>query len=450
MPRRSRASLPAAAALALHLIALVARPAAWSRDRSTDSQSLRPGFVSPAARGRPSVARDVGVAGSHRGQRRGAAASSAPLDLPRMPLTLTPEQQGVLLRSAPGMPRHKEVFISGLLWLALGLASVPLSSALFFALKGMLNVGFSSALLTPDLWVSIGSAFLADPFLRGKAWGALAVIAFGSLRQHMELAAWAGAVGGLGAAAVRAFGGKKAPRDLAARVARLGARAGLPPGSPETYVVPASEANAFAAGMSAKDSVVAVTQGLLDAGLTEEELDAVLAHEIGHIRNGDTGAGMRVAVMIAGFSSLLSFGLNMLDSASQDRKSSSSDDDDNGGALVCAGALIFAGGLVFALGTLLQKWVSRRHEFEADTAAVALTGSDALSRALAKIEAAGTGTGRTLAEKNPQFAHMYIASHQKSGFLGSLKGLFASHPRVEERQAAIDRIFARAGGRGEA
>lgn len=338
--------------------------------------------------------------------------------------------------------------MSWLVWLVLGFSAVPLTSAIFYAFKGMLSVGLDLRLLSPDLWASIGSHFVQDPFLGGTAWGALAAIAVGSLMQHVQMSKWAGAVGGVGVAAVKALGGKPAAGPLADRVARLGSRAGLPNGGPRAYVVPVSEANAFAAGSGAKDSVVAVTDGLLNAGLTDPELDAVLAHEIGHIRNGDTSAGMQVAVMIAGFSYLLSFSMRLLEGAVEgSRRPSRSDDDDEdgGGLVVLALAAVLAGSVLFGLGTLLQRWVSRRHEFDADEAAVAITGSGALSGALAKIEARGAvGDQRTLVEKQPQFAHLYIASHRKNGIIGSIGRLFQSHPSMDERRDAIERTLDRA------
>merc|ERR1711908_247663 len=98
---------------------------------------------------------------------------------------------------------------------------------------------------------------------------------------------------------------------------------------------------------------------------------------------------------------------------------SSSDDDDDGGAALGA-AMLFAGSLLYPLGYLFQLWHSRRREFVADEAAVALTGTGVLADALAKIEQTSwkPQSGKALAERNPQFSHLYISSHsdRQSGF----------------------------------
>jgi Zn-dependent protease with chaperone function len=157
--------------------------------------------------------------------------------------------------------------------------------------------------------------------------------------------------------------------------------------------VPFSEASAFLVSSSAGVSVVAAAEGLLNAGLSDQELDAVLAHEIGHIQNRGTGAEMQVVAMIAGFSSLLSVSLQFLDLALSNSLISSRNEDDVEGGGAGAGMLGFAallaGHMMFGLGTFFAKWVSIRHDFDADEVSIAITGSDALSYALAKSQARG-------------------------------------------------------------
>merc|ERR1711879_811836 len=141
--------------------------------------------------------------------------------------------------------------------------------------------------------------------------------------------------------------------------------------------------------------------------------------------------------MVAGFSYLWSFGSDLL----RDSRSSSSSDKDEDDGKGLAVAMIFAGTLLYSLGYLLQSWHSRRREFAADEAAVALTGTGALASALAKIDQASweTQSGRALAEEKPQFAHLYISSHsdRKSGFFGFISNLLRSHPQRHEREQAI-------------
>merc|ERR1712048_958902 len=103
--------------------------------------------------------------------------------------------------------------------------------------------------------------------------------------------------------------------------------------------------------------------------------------------------------------------------------------------------MVAAGSLLYPLGYLLQRWHSRRREFVADEAAVALTGTGALADALAKIEQAkwDTQSGKALAERKPEFSHMYISSHSdhNSGFFGFISKLLKSHPPTRERKQAI-------------
>merc|ERR1711972_719360 len=114
-----------------------------------------------------------------------------------------------------------------------------------------------------------------------------------------------------------------------------------------------------------------------------------------------------------------------MDDSRQSR--SSSDDEDGDSVAVLAFAMIFAGALLYSLGYVLQLWHSRRREFVADEAAVALTGTGALADALAKIEQASwdTQSGKALAHRKPEFSHMYISSHsnRKSGFFGFISDL---------------------------
>jgi len=283
--------------------------------------------------------------------------------------------------------------------------------------------------------------FLADPTRGGLIFVVPAAVLFGTLAQGFQVLQWSLA-GGIGVAAAKSFGAR-APAShlgLEERVAALGARAGLPPGCPRVFVVPTPEPNAFAAGLTPHDSVVAVTEGLLDTNLSSDELDAVLAHEIGHIYNGDCASGMQIAVMVAGFSSLLSFGRAFMDSSSRSSSKKDSDDDEDSSASIGL-AMLCAGCLLYPLGRLLQLWHSRRREFVADEAAVALTGTGVLADALAKIEQTSwePQSGKALAAQNPQFSHLYISSHsdRNSGLFGFFSSLLRSHPQTHERKQAI-------------
>jgi len=331
-------------------------------------------------------------------------------------------------------PVQVEMLFSWIIWcsmIAFGTAAVSLGIRVYF-------VGFACA------W----PLFSADPFMGHSLLAIPGAIIVGSSWQALQIMWWS-LSGGMGASVARAFGARKVNwndiqhQSLLKRVSILGARAGLPDGCPELYIAPNREANAFAAGFSPRDSVVAVTEGLLeDASLTREEMDAVLAHEIGHIRNGDCRSGIQLGIMVAGFSSLLSMGIHSLDFFSRSGSSSSSKKNDNTPFWMVGIGMVCAGGLLYLMGYLLQSWHSRRCEFAADEAAVALTGSDALGSALAKIErtSADDTSSMTLPERKPQFAHLCITNHNK-GFFEYLSGLLRSHPHTEDRRAAIRRTL---------
>jgi len=150
-------------------------------------------------------------------------------------------------------------------------------------------------------------------------------------------------------------------------------------------------------------------------------------------------------MMVAGFSKLLSIGVDLMDGRRRSRSSSSSEDDEDSGAALALG-MVTAGALLYSLGYLLQSWHSRHREYVADEAAVALTGTGALASALSKIERASwrtEGSERALSEQHPQFSHLYISSHsdRKSGFFGFVSNLLRSHPKTEERKQAIDQTL---------
>ena len=365
-----------------------------------------------------------------------------PSAVPSAEAITLPASRAEILVGQAKRPRAQELLVSWAMWALLTVFGTAVAS---LALKAY-SYGFDGA------WPQ----FLANPSCDGLVLAIPAVVLLGTLAQGFQAWQWSLA-GGLGVATAKAFGGQE-PQDwssysgLKERVAALGLRAGLPQGSPRVFVVPTQEPNAFAAGLTPDDSVVAVTQGLLDSNLSPDELDAVLAHEVGHIFNGDCAAGMQIAFMVAGFSFLMSLGVRLMDAMSS-RSRSSSDDEDEGSGEILAVAMVFAGALLYSLGYLLQSWHSRRREFAADEAAVALTGTGALAGALAKIEQRSLKKAesyRALAEQQPQFAHLYISSHsdRESGFLKFISRLLKSYPGTDERKKAIGKTLRKVGTAG--
>jgi len=202
---------------------------------------------------------------------------------------------------------------------------------------------------------------------------------------------------------------------------------------PKLKIVDDSALNAFASGLNRRQYSVTVTSGLLNA-LNDREMEAVLGHELTHIRNGDVQL-MVVAVIIAGvvgFFAELFFRMffNSSWSFGGGRSSSSSSDGDRkgGGAgliILLAVALI---GVAWALSLVVRFALSRSREFLADAGSVELTKDpDAMISALRKIEGRGELRGATSA-----VMEMCI-DNPREGFAD----LFATHPSVDARVKAL-------------
>jgi len=209
---------------------------------------------------------------------------------------------------------------------------------------------------------------------------------------------------------------------------------------PKLKIVDSPALNAFASGLNRSQYSVSVTSGLLNA-LNDREMEAVLGHELTHIRNGDVQL-MVIAVIIAGvigFVAELVFRMFFNSSwrfGSGGRSSSSSDGDKKGGGafaiILLAIALI---GLAWGLSLVVRFALSRSREFLADAGSVELTKDpDAMISALRKIEGRGELPGATSA-----VMEMCI-DNPREGFAD----LFATHPSVDSRVKALVKY---AGGR---
>jgi heat shock protein HtpX len=199
---------------------------------------------------------------------------------------------------------------------------------------------------------------------------------------------------------------------------------------PPVYILEAREINAFAAGTAADNAAITVTRGCLEA-LKRDELQGVLAHEFGHIYNRDMLIGMRVAAMIMGFFIVSYIGIRMLQGASY--ASRRDDDDRRGGNFLLLIALIFmvAGAVMWFFGSILQAMVSRQREYLADASSVQFTRNPSgIANALRKIE---QSTVSDMPRSGQAFAHLYFNEHASFW-----QQLFASHPPLEKRIAAIE------------
>ncbi len=245
--------------------------------------------------------------------------------------------------------------------------------------------------------------------------------------------------------------GRPADEALTALCTQVAERAGLPPPA-HVYEIPTSELNAFAAGFGRGDATVAVTSGMRGA-LTTSELEAVIAHELGHIRHSDMWTNMHVAVAIAGLGGLYEMGRILLDSSS---RRSGSDKDEEGGAAGLGLMLMMGGAAMRVLAHLLQLSMSRGAEYQADRVAAELCGADAMIAALEKIDrraAAGTPRDR-LGARGEAFAHAYISNGPTgvrkdqeaeglSGLWQKASRLLSTHPATDDRIAALRRVDAR-------
>jgi heat shock protein HtpX len=204
---------------------------------------------------------------------------------------------------------------------------------------------------------------------------------------------------------------QSAPR-LYGIVADLARRADLP--MPRVFVIPQMAPNAFATGRGPSHAAVAVTEGLLQS-MDEEQIAAVLAHELGHVARRDT-LTMAVAASMAGGVSLLA------DMARWSFIFGGGDRDRRGGGMAGLFAVIVAP----LVAMLLQLAISRSREYAADAYSARIMGSpEPLIRALRTLEA---GMQRIPAHTpSPAVAPMYIISPN------DIFGIFRTHPRTEDR-----------------
>jgi heat shock protein HtpX len=197
---------------------------------------------------------------------------------------------------------------------------------------------------------------------------------------------------------------------------------------PKVFVIPTESPNAFATGRNPQHASVAVTQGILGL-LTDEELEGVLAHELGHVRNRDILISS-VAATIAGAITVLA---RMGAWGAMFGGYGSRDDRDRGGGGIGALLMLF---LAPVAAMLIQMAVSRSREYAADETGAHITGNPyALASALTKLDAYSR---RVPMQAAPSTAHLFIIQPLLGMNFGSL---FSTHPPIAKR---IERLTGRA------
>ena len=190
---------------------------------------------------------------------------------------------------------------------------------------------------------------------------------------------------------------------------------------PRVYIINDQAPNAFATGRDPQHAAVAATSGLLDL-MDDAELEGVMAHELGHVRNYDIRVSMIVFGLVVAVGFLADMLVRMSFFAGNRR-----DDNGNGGNPI---VMIF--GLVAMIiaplvATMVQLAISRQREYLADaTGALTTRHPEALASALQKLGA----YGRPLQKQSSSMAHMWIADPEKPGVA---ERLLSTHPPIAER-----------------
>jgi len=208
-------------------------------------------------------------------------------------------------------------------------------------------------------------------------------------------------------------------------VERLAAKANVP--VPKIYMIPTESPNAFATGRNPDHASVAVTHGIMEI-CDDQEIEGVLAHELGHVRNRD----ILISAIVATVAGAITMLAHMMYYAELFTGFGGRDDDRRGGVFSALAMMIVAP----LAATLIQLAISRSREYEADETGAHITGNPmGLARALDKID---KWSKRVPMAVPPSMAHLYCAQPLTTGEVFS--SLFSTHPPVRKR---IERLIGR-------
>ena len=298
-----------------------------------------------------------------------------------------------------------------------------------YAMRTSVEVTPPSSWWQPQLFVGVSLATLA-------------VVGLASLYKWSEFSAG-------GSAVAESVNGRRVDphttdtleRRLLNVVEEMAIASGVP--VPAVYILDEEPGiNAFAAGLTTSDAVVAVTRGTLEK-LSRDELQGVIGHEFSHILNGDMRLNMRLTALVFGILVLGIAGRGLLWSLQFQSFGGSRDREgrNNGGIVIALAviglALLITGYVGYFFGRLIQAAVSRQREYLADASSVQFTRNPSgLAGALKKI--GGGALGSTLGSPRGQaIGHFFFAQ----GFRSNFGGLWATHPPLEDRIRAIDPLF---------
>jgi len=269
---------------------------------------------------------------------------------------------------------------------------------------------------TALLMAAMTALFMGLGALIGGSQGAMIALAVAAAMNLIGY--WNADKAVLSMAGARAVDEHSAP-DFVRLVHELADGAGMP--RPKVYVIETDQPNAFATGRNPENAAVAATTGLLRA-MSREEIAAVMAHELAHIRNRDTLIMTITATMAGAISMLANFAFFF----------GGSDRDRPGGAI---GAILM---MILAplAAALVQMAISRSREYEADRVGAQICGHPLwLASALQRIEGLAQRIDNPAAERNPAVAHMFIINPLHAH---ARDKLFSTHPSTANRVAALE------------
>lgn len=202
-------------------------------------------------------------------------------------------------------------------------------------------------------------------------------------------------------------------------VENLSITEGMP--MPKVYIIDDPAPNAFATGRDPKHAIVAATTGLLDI-MDDREVEGVMAHELGHVKNYDIRVSMIAFGLVSAIGILSDIVLRMFFFGNSDNRNVNP-------IMIVIGIVIIV--LAPIIAAIVQMAVSRQREYLADaTGAMTTRDSEGLASALEKLR----DYGRPMQRQSSSTAHLFFNNPLKSGFLNKL---FSSHPPLDERIARL-------------